>query len=150
MNGTVKLRRVRVRRLVTMAVALVALGPALAAAQLSASDTGRCINAINKGIRKVTLAASKEMRGCVGEATRAACSARRRSRSASRRRAGRAEGGPGRADLRRQLLRRPAAGLRSAEHQPPTAARDVQLDQELLGDLFGPTPESVLATELDS
>jgi hypothetical protein len=51
MNGTVKLRRVRVRRLVTMAVAVAALWPALAAAQLSASDTGRWINAINKGTR---------------------------------------------------------------------------------------------------
>jgi hypothetical protein len=54
-----------VRRLVTTAAVLALAWPTLSAAQLAASDTTRCINAINKGTRKVTLAASKEVAGCV-------------------------------------------------------------------------------------
>src|SRR5512147_1691513 len=52
---------------IAVAAAVVLLAPTLAAAQLTASDTGRCINAINKGMRKVTVAAAKELRGCIAK-----------------------------------------------------------------------------------
>ena len=53
---------------------LVSLAPATAVVVLSASpvvaqtasDTPRCVNAINKGMRKVTLAATKQVRSCIG------------------------------------------------------------------------------------
>jgi cysteine-rich repeat protein len=127
---------------VAAGMALALLGPATAFAQ-TATDTPRCINAINKSTRKVTLAATKAIKGCLtalasgtlGSQTVAQCVAQ----SAGVQKA--VQGALITADNSCDGFP-PAFG-------PPTigghASRATQLTQELLQDLFGATPESSLA-----
>src|SRR5215203_6942959 len=70
MVGTGQPTPVRVQRLVGAVVAAflaqaALLAPPVALAQTTATDTSRCVNAINKGMRKVTLSATKQLRACV-------------------------------------------------------------------------------------
>ncbi|MCC6763215.1 MAG: DUF4215 domain-containing protein [Deltaproteobacteria bacterium] len=128
-----------------LALAALALSfPTLAAAQ-HASDTGACVNAINKGMRKVTLAASKELRACVakkaggllGIQTVAQCIA----------------AGPAvqKATLGALISADNKCGGLPPVFGPPSinlhGARAVEMSQALLQDLFGATPDPVLATD---
>lgn len=65
-NVVPKTQSERTRRSVA-AMALAIILPGMVAVQISAADTAGCINAINKGMRKVTLAATKETRSCVAK-----------------------------------------------------------------------------------
>src|SRR5436853_1030144 len=141
MIGTGQPTPVRTLLVVCAAVAnLVAVAPAFAQ---HASDTGRCINAINKGTRKVTLAATKQLRTCVtelasgllGSETVAHCVA----------------SSPGVANAIQGALisaDNSCDGL-SPVFGPPSVsahgARAALLTEQLLTDLFGATPESALA-----
>jgi cysteine-rich repeat protein len=137
-------RRVGVLFLVSAFVGVAAfLLPDGVTAQV-ASDTPRCVNAINKSMRKVTLAATKQVRSCVlahaagtlGSQTVAQCVA-----------AG--------AGVQKAIQGALIVADNSCDGFPPAfgppsisghAARAVQLTQDLLVALFGATPESVLAT----
>src|SRR5689334_9165369 len=52
-----------IRRAAVAALTIVLAG--VASAQTTAADTPRCINTINKGMRKVALTVGKELRGCI-------------------------------------------------------------------------------------
>ncbi|MEO6026050.1 MAG: DUF4215 domain-containing protein [Candidatus Binatia bacterium] len=149
MVGTGQPTPMRVQRLAgAVVVVLLAqaalLAPPVALAQTTASDTSRCVNAINKGMRKVTLAATKQLRACVtklaggtlGSETVAHCVAN----------------SPGVAKAVQGAL---ISADNTCDGLPPAfgphsisthAARAAALTEQLLGDLFGATPESVLAT----
>ncbi|MEB2283865.1 MAG: DUF4215 domain-containing protein [Myxococcales bacterium] len=143
MEGTVHTITHRKTRIATLA-ALGTLLPTLAAAQVVAPDTGRCINAINKGMRKVTLAAAKELRACVkkkagdllGPQSVTQCIA----------------AAPG-------VQKATMAALISADNScsgaPPAfgptsvtlhGTRAVEITQAFLQDLLGANPDAVLAT----
>ncbi len=130
-------------RLVT-SLALLALFPALAVAQTTASDTGRCINAINKGMRKVTLAATKETRSCVAKKAGGLLGPQSVSQCIA---AG--------AGVQKASIGALIAADNSCDGFPPTfgppsislhGTRAVQLSQHYLQDLFGSTPDPVIAT----
>jgi len=131
---------------VAMIVATLSLvGTTVASAQqLTASDTGRCINAINKGMRKVTLAASKDLRSCVArkaggllgpqtviQCIAAAPGVQKASISALITADISCDGVP------------PAFGPHSISLHGPRA---VEITQAYLQDLFGAAPDAVLAT----
>jgi hypothetical protein len=130
-------------RIITSLAALVLCTPALALAQ-TASDTGRCINAINKSMRKVTVAATKETRSCVakkaggllGPQTVMQCVAES-------------------AGVQKATVGALIAADNSCDGFPPAfgppsislhAASAVQLAQAFLQDIFGTVPDAVLAT----
>ncbi|MEO6027797.1 MAG: hypothetical protein ABIR79_13105, partial [Candidatus Binatia bacterium] len=114
------------------------------AQQLTASDTGRCINAINKGMRKVTLAASKDLRSCVakkaggllGPQTVLQCIAASPS-------------------VQNATIVALISADNSCDGVPPAfgphsislhGTRAVEITQAYVQDLFGTVPDSVLAT----
>ena len=136
-------RRVGIAVVVSAFAGVAVALPGGVAAQV-ASDTPRCVNAVNKGMRKVTLAATKQVRSCVlahasgalGSQTVAQCVA-----------AG--------AGVQKAIQGALITADNSCDGFPPAfgppsisghAARAVQLTQDLIADLFGPTPDSVLAT----
>jgi cysteine-rich repeat protein len=109
-----------------------------------ASDTGRCINAINKSMRKVTLAAAKEMRSCLakkagellGSQTVLDCIA----------------AAPG---VQKATIGALITADNSCDGVPPAfgphsislhAPRAVQITQSFLQDLFGANPDAAHAT----
>ena len=115
------------------------------ATTLFAADTGRCINAINKGMRKVTLAANKEMRSCVtkkaggllGPETFLQCIA-----TGSR--------------VQKATIGALISADNTCDGLPPVfgppsinlhGARAVEITQGFLQDLFGSMPDPVLATD---
>ncbi len=132
-------------RVAMIVAALSLLGTSIASAQqVVTSDTGRCINAINKGMRKVTLAASKDMRACVakkaggllGPQTVLQCIA----------------AAPG---VQKATIGALISADNSCDGVPPAfgphsinlhGTRAVQITQAYLQDLFGAVPDSVLAT----
>jgi cysteine-rich repeat protein len=129
------------------AAVLTCLLATAASAQTTAPDTPRCLNAINKGMRKVALAAGKEMRPCMvaeasgllGSQTVAQCIAA--SSKVQKASAGALIAADGACD-----------GLRPAFGPPSVSAhatRAVQLFQDALVDLFGPTPDDAVAATAD-
>ncbi len=127
----------------TLLVALALAMPRVAVAQVVAGDTAKCINDVNKGTRKITLAAGKQVRSCVaayagetlGSQTVAQCIA-----------------------AAPKVQKAVQGALILADHScngapppfgPPSisaqGARAIQLSQDLLVDLFGATPETALA-----
>ncbi len=131
------------KRLVATLAVCALLAPSFAAAQVS-SETGKCINAINKGLRKVTAAATKETKACVakkaggvlGPQTVAQCIA--------------AGAGVQKATIGALISADNTCGGAPPSFGPPSinlhGTRAVQMAQSFLADLFGPTPDTVLAT----
>lgn len=141
------MRTIPLRSGITVALAVLALLLPTASSAQTGNDTGRCINAINKGMRKVASAATKDIRGCVskkaggllGSDTLLQCVA----------------AGP-------SVQKSTTGALISADHScngfppafgPPSinlhAGHAVHLSQTFLQDLFGPVPDGVLATNSD-
>ena len=131
-------------RVVALVATLSLFAIGSASAQLVATDTGRCINAINKGMRKVTLAASKDMRGCVakkagdllGPQTVLQCIA-----------AG--------AGVQKAVMGAIVIADHACDGLPPIfgphsitlqSTKPIEITQAYLQDLFGAAPDAVLAT----
>lgn len=142
LEGTVRPTPLKSR--ITSSVAAVALLlPAVAFGQ-TASNTASCINAINKSMRKVTVAVSKETRGCVskkaggllGSQTVLQCIA--------------ASAGVQKASIGALITADNSCGGSPPAFGPPSinlhAPRAVQLTQTFLQDLFGTVPDTSLAT----
>jgi hypothetical protein len=131
------------QHLLIVLVAAASLAPGGAAAQV-ASDTARCVNAINKGMRKITLAAGKEVRGCVaqhagGELTGSVAECVAAAPKVQQSVIGALIAADG------------ACGGLPPAFGPPSisafGARSVALVRDLLVELFGATPESALAPD---
>ena len=132
------------KRFAPLAIVLTLLLPSLASAQLTASDTGRCINAINKGMRKVTSPRSR---------TRGAASPRRPAELLGAQTVLQCiAAGPG---VQKATISALIAADNSCDGVPPAfgpqsinlhGTRAVQITQAFMQDLFGTTPDPVLAT----
>ena len=140
-EGIVKTTTPKTRIAIAAAAAL--LLPAIAVAQ-TASDTGKCINAINKGMRKVTLAASKELRSCVAKKAAGVLGAQTVSQCIA--------AAPG---VQKATIGALISADNSCDGLPPAfgptsinihGTRAIEITQAYLQDLFGATPDSVLAT----
>ncbi len=130
-----------VRRL-GFALAALMLVPGVASAQVSKS-TGACINAINKGTRKVTLAAEKELRSCVAKKAGELLGPQSVSECIA------AGSHVQKATIGALILADNTCGGVPPSFGPPSinlhGTLAVQVSQNYLQDLFGATPDAVIA-----